>query len=441
MRVILALLVVTGFLLPSFGGPAPPAEDAASHPPAETPSASATGEWTLFPTPESWTNVEPSVIAVIFPVGSHDVDPKNSLLTINERDILLRWNAGNGTLWASPSGDLGEGTHIVSVEVAERGGSSFDIVWAFHLDKTPPILLIFPLPSSVPEESVAVAGEVAERNLENLTVNGVVVTVDTLGRFETAIPLWPGPNDILVHATDRAGNTEGALRTVTRNPGGSEPLSLQEFRHENSSFTIDLPSGWSIIPDPYLETGGTADVVALGPADSRVRPTISVISGLGSTDWAANDLLAFMEGAITNLSRDHQIEVISQPRIVSSGPYSLSGQFSLSQDVDGENATFLLASYRWNGFIPRNWIILASSSVGQVADLWPLFAASTESFQVIGGGEPQEDLASQLRTLVIVVAPLALAASAFIGVSFGVVLYLRRRKKERAVIGESHEDS
>ena len=64
---------------------------------------------------------------------------------------------------------------------------------------------------------VPIGGSVSDTSgVASLTVNGIPLPLTATGGFSTSLPLVPGPNAIVVTATDGAGNVSEITRTVTR---------------------------------------------------------------------------------------------------------------------------------------------------------------------------------------------------------------------------------
>jgi hypothetical protein len=146
----------------------------------------------------------------------------------------------------------------------------------------------------------------------------------TNGAFDTQLQLVPGPNSIIVNATDAAGNTQSATATVTFNAGvkgfvfaGMDmsarlPGATAEL-HENgtgalvSTMTTDMQGNYAltamVVPADYkliVRAPGYithAETVTVG-TDKRVELNVSMAEGMDEGDGSA--AIAFtdpMEGA------------------------------------------------------------------------------------------------------------------------------------------------
>lgn len=402
------------------GGPSPPLDRTLS--PAQN--------YSLLPQPDGWVNSARPLISVTLLDENPGVDVKTSLFILDGLDHQPAWDAESQTFQLTPPGDLDEGSHSVSFSVMEVGGLFFNVSWTFHVDTVPPAVLIRPLPSTVLERGLTVEGAVAEPNLAAVAVNGQTVPVDEEGQYAQPVLLWPGPNDIVVTATDHAMNEDQAVSYVRWEPSESSLEDLLSHTHANASFTIHLPAEWDIFVDPVLESGGQADLVGLGSLQpGTVPPSISVLSTPVTSTLTGSDLLDIMNQALEDLIRDVDVLVLSRPRLRGSQPQAVSGEFSVVQNLGQPNATFLFATYVWNGAVARIWVILASSSVLDAAGVWPDFAASVGSFHV-NAPEPPPGPFDVFRETVLVVAPFAIVGSAIIVLAFFMVLRLRRKRRE-----------
>ena len=123
--------------------------------------------------------------------------------------------AGNFSVPAVP---LVEGTNEIQATADDTfGHEALSEPVLYVLDTTPPAVAITaPADGEVVTSLEAVvSGTVGDANLEGVTVNGVVATVDeTAGTFLATIPLQDGANTVTAVATDRAGHSAEAAVTV-----------------------------------------------------------------------------------------------------------------------------------------------------------------------------------------------------------------------------------
>jgi hypothetical protein len=93
------------------------------------------------------------------------------------------------------------------------------------VDSLAPAITLVSLPPTTTEATVTVTGTVSDNKaVTSASVNGNLVTL-TGGRFSTTIQLAPGPNSIVVEATDLAGNSQRETLVVTR--GATDAASIQ----------------------------------------------------------------------------------------------------------------------------------------------------------------------------------------------------------------------
>ncbi|NIN98404.1 MAG: hypothetical protein GTO49_26175, partial [Anaerolineae bacterium] len=209
-------------------------------------------DYTVFPESEGWTNDNRPIVSVTLHRDDYEVDVKSSIFRLDGDSVQPMWDWMNRTLWMRPSTSLEDGSHEVDFSVADVQGSFINTTWTFFVDTSNPVVFITPLPATVPERDITIAGEVEEGNLASLTVNGEPASVDPQGEFEKLVVLWPGMNDINVTAIDYAGNRGTSVSHVAWEPSDGTPVVLEEVSHANSSFSIRLPTDWTIRIDPLL---------------------------------------------------------------------------------------------------------------------------------------------------------------------------------------------
>jgi hypothetical protein len=118
--------------------------------------------------------------------------------------------------WTLPPGD---GTKTVYVWYQDTVGNADTVPYSasITLDTMAPVLTVSTLSdgSWTNNELLNVAGEVMDEiGIQQLTVNGAVIMVNSDGSFSYPIQLLDGPNTISVIATDLAGNQVSDTRTI-----------------------------------------------------------------------------------------------------------------------------------------------------------------------------------------------------------------------------------
>ena len=114
--------------------------------------------------------------------------------------------------------DLEKGEHTIEVRAQDQVGHSSKVTVRVRVDITPPELdIITPDQAEFITEEIKVAlqGEVADDNLEALTLNGMpMATVE--GVFTSSLIIEEGENVFLIEALDSAGNTAVRRLVITK---------------------------------------------------------------------------------------------------------------------------------------------------------------------------------------------------------------------------------
>jgi hypothetical protein len=124
--------------------------------------------------------------------------------------------------------DLNPGANTVVVVVVDAAGNRATRTINLTLDQTPPVVAITSPAASLttPDAQLTVQGTTEQG--ARVTVSGRDAPVDASGHFIAVVNLGFGTNNIVVVATDRAGNSATASRQVTRSTG-SHGLTGNEF--------------------------------------------------------------------------------------------------------------------------------------------------------------------------------------------------------------------
>ncbi|HEX6369730.1 MAG TPA: colicin E5-related ribonuclease [Longimicrobium sp.] len=138
-----------------------------------------------------------------------------TLAGVNVNGIPVTPDAGGGFTAQVP---VTEGVNFVSVTATDRAGNASTVSRQVTRDTQAPIITVLePDDGAVTEaEEIAVRGVVQDASPVTLSLGPNAVLVGPDGSFQTTAPLAEGENELVLKATDGAGNTATATRRVTR---------------------------------------------------------------------------------------------------------------------------------------------------------------------------------------------------------------------------------
>ncbi|HMB54063.1 MAG TPA: Ig-like domain-containing protein, partial [Thermoanaerobaculia bacterium] len=188
---------------------------------------------------------------------------------------------------------LSEGERTFSVVASDAAGNSATRAHRAVRDSTPPtVSLSQPAAGAVVGASpVDVVGSVADPHLSTVTVNGTVAAV-TGGTFVARnVPLAEGSTPLVATATDAAGNSAQASRSVTLD---TQPPAL----------AVTDPAAGTVTPVATLTVTGTANDPHLDRVEvAGVTATLTAGTG-GAWTWSAAVPLTEGSNALTATAWD-----------------------------------------------------------------------------------------------------------------------------------------
>lgn len=137
--------------------------------------------------------------------------------------IRYRWDGGGNLLYTGALG-ASEGVHTLSFSVVDKAGNSSDEASiVLNVDATDLVLTLndASYQQTVNKATATIKGTVTDNGsgIGSVTVNGAPAAVDSSGNFSAAVNLVQGNNLITVVATDNAGRSVSASRTVVYKKG------------------------------------------------------------------------------------------------------------------------------------------------------------------------------------------------------------------------------
>ena len=206
------------------------------------------------------------------------VEP-GSRLTVNSAPVGVR---PDGSFSFPVS--LVEGQNRFTLHALDRAGNSNSSLLSLTLDITPPQLVLqTPLDRLLTNLSSVLVSGLTDLDA-TLVLNGNPLTKDAAGLFFLDFDLQPGANEIRVTASDAAGNSVTAVRTVFYDNGLALSLEVtgQDVLTNQSVFTVR----GSTDPDATLRLNGGLLTVA---ADGSFQVTFLLSEGKNTLVLDAKD--------------------------------------------------------------------------------------------------------------------------------------------------------
>lgn len=148
-------------------------------------------------------------------VGS-GINPASVRLLVDGNDVSAAASITAAAISYTPGTKLPDGSHAVSLSVADRAANVASRIWSFTTDTVPPLVTIGAPASGLltRNSKVTVTGTVSE-DVTAVTVNNIPAQVNGKDWSLADYTLSEGANSITVQATDRAGNPGSATVDVT----------------------------------------------------------------------------------------------------------------------------------------------------------------------------------------------------------------------------------
>jgi RHS repeat-associated protein len=138
-----------------------------------------------------------------------------TLATVNVNGIPVTPDAGGGFTAQVP---VAEGANFLSVTAADKAGNATTVSRQVTRDTQAPLLTVTEPDdgATTDAEEIAVRGTVQDATPVTVSVGTSAAAVGADGSFQSTAPLAEGANELVVTATDAAGNTAKVTRNVTR---------------------------------------------------------------------------------------------------------------------------------------------------------------------------------------------------------------------------------
>lgn len=384
MRSIEGFLVAALIVVPLFGGLTPHDPLTRANASSEGPSmpTDAFNELSVEPAPDAWLNVSRPTIVVRITNSSFAPLLEWTVILLDGRRLVPEWDATLRSVRATPADPLLEGVHSAEVSLRDETGRVLQAVWSFQVDTEPPRVDFDPVPSEADRRVFAINGTVAEANLVDVRVNGFTAVIEG-NHFSVPVLLWPGRNDLLAVARDRANNAGLAAGVIEWFPAAPSNMSYVTVFHANASFTIRVPADWVVETEVDLEGGFRAQLVVQQPEIVDLRTTIAVVSRLVGDAMSRALLLTILEDSIRRVSADSTVYVVGSPVAVDLSPGTFSAQFSVVETLPEGPRIFRLVTGFWSQRLSRIWLVLGSASTEAVEGQWHAIQTAVVSFRAV----------------------------------------------------------
>lgn len=380
--------------------------------PSELPEAprAPAAEFILEPADGAWLRFSPSLIRIRFLNASLGLRQDVSSVHLDGEERSFGWSASSQTIEVIIEMELRDGIHPVEASLVHFDGSVTNLVWSFGLDTKVPEVTVEPLSPATTTPSVTVRGRAVDSWLAGVTIQGE--EVPPVGEdFSATIRLWPGPNDILVEARDRAGNLGRAERVVSLQIPPFEGRSTSMVV-EDGSFAVEIPDGWAAQEGIQLPSGDRIDLiaVAIAPAAPGLETTLLVASDRTARTFSDASALEWMDLVLASVAASGQLkQIVSRPRVVDNPLDTVTVQSTFLRQTALTQLTFNQVTMVWSQLLRTQWILLASTDERYAALTWPPLGAAVASFRVLddGAGGPGDVASPFLIPTYLVIGAIA----------------------------------
>ncbi|MDI6889067.1 MAG: Ig-like domain-containing protein [Methanocellales archaeon] len=169
----------------------------------------------LTPAPSSYVDTATPTISAALADDNSGIDTATVVIKVDDIDVTADATVTETSVSYTPTADLSQGNHTVTVAVSDNAGNTATASWSFTVDTIYPKITIDEVTTPTNTPSQIITGTYIEDNLATIDVNGVPATVDEVaGTYSATVSLSEGSNTITATATDQVGHTATATVTI-----------------------------------------------------------------------------------------------------------------------------------------------------------------------------------------------------------------------------------
>ncbi|MHB8845762.1 MAG: Ig-like domain-containing protein [Nitrospirota bacterium] len=288
--------------------------------------------------------------------GGMGIDPATVRLTVDGTDVTSSSSVSLTGISYTPSSNLPDGAHRVTVSVADRAGNQAGLAWTFTTDTVAPAAIVTSHQSNqyVNTAVVTLAGSLDDQTAI-VTVNGQNAQVNGNGFSLANFALAEGDNAVTVMATDPAGNYNSSSINIIRdtvlpviqttNPQPNDFVNTQSITVTGTIAELHLAGIWINDSPVQAANGSFSQMVAL-----QMEGGNSIV--LRAKDLANNETIVTIPVTLDTTPPVVQISAPAKDSFVNIPQASVTG--TVNEEVTSVTVNSVPATITGNSFSLAN---------------------------------------------------------------------------------------